>query len=137
MIPHEQRGYEKVESLKREEIHAHFHKRDEQMRSSLEPPLSGCFPDVGFFFFFFSLSQFCGWGSPSVLQEWPDGGSTPRGAPDAGAGPTSPSSARRAFPPNRSPGLGLYTLAPSTSAALLGDGAVDSRVWGPACPWPL
>lgn len=36
--------------------------------------------------FFFSLSQFCGWGSPSVLQEWPDGGSMPRGAPDAGAG---------------------------------------------------
>lgn len=49
MIPREQRGYEKVESVKREEIHARFHKR-EQMHSSLEPPLSGCFPDVGFFF---------------------------------------------------------------------------------------
>ena len=81
MIPREHRGHEKVESLKREEIHARFHKR-EQMRGSLEPPLSGCFPDVGFFFF----SQVCGWGSPSVLQEWPDGGSTPRGAPDASAG---------------------------------------------------
>lgn len=52
MIPREQRGHEKVESLKREEIHARFHKR-EQMRGSLEPPLSGCFPDVGFFLFFF------------------------------------------------------------------------------------
>lgn len=49
MIPCEQRGYEKVESLKREEIHSRFHKR-EQMHSSLEPPLSGRFPDVGFFF---------------------------------------------------------------------------------------
>lgn len=50
MIPCEQRGYEKVESLKREEIHSRFHKR-EQMHSCLEPPLSGRFPDVGFFFF--------------------------------------------------------------------------------------
>ena len=74
MIPCEQHGYEKVESVKREEIHARFHKR-EQMHSSLEPPLSGCFPDVGFF-----SPQFCGWGSLRVLQEWPDGGPCPEGA---------------------------------------------------------
>lgn len=139
MIPHEQRGYEKVESLKREEIHAHFHKRDEQMRSSLESPLSGCFPDVGFFFFFLFLN-FVDGGALVFYRNGQMVGPRPEGPPMSAQVPRPPALRGGPFPQTGAQASDCTLsphprLLPCWEMVLLTPVCGDQRVLGP-CKLP-